>query len=70
MPCGGPRPPAATRARTEGRRWPAPISNYGGFGLGLWIARQTVEASGGSIHVESEPGAGSKFTVELPRNLR
>ncbi|WP_223757097.1 GAF domain-containing protein [Myxococcus sp. RHSTA-1-4] len=41
--------------------------NYGGFGLGLWIARQMVEAMGGHIAVHSEPGVGSTFTVELPR---
>ncbi|MFL5348452.1 MAG: GAF domain-containing protein [Hyalangium sp.] len=41
--------------------------NYGGFGLGLWISRQIVEAMGGHIHVASQPGVGSIFTVELPR---
>jgi two-component system, LuxR family, sensor kinase FixL len=40
--------------------------NYGGFGLGLWIVRQVIEAHGGRIDVRSEPGAGSTFTVELP----
>jgi signal transduction histidine kinase len=39
---------------------------YGGLGLGLWIARQAVEAHGGTIRVESRPGEGSTFTVELP----
>jgi signal transduction histidine kinase len=41
--------------------------NYGGLGLGLWIVRQVLDAMGGSIAVESEPGRGSTFTVRLPR---
>jgi signal transduction histidine kinase/CheY-like chemotaxis protein len=41
-------------------------SQYGGFGLGLWIARQVVEASGGRISVASEAGMGAEFTVVLP----
>jgi len=39
---------------------------YGGFGLGLWIARKIVESSGGRIAVESEPGKGATFTLKLP----
>ncbi|OFZ43323.1 MAG: hypothetical protein A2070_02845 [Bdellovibrionales bacterium GWC1_52_8] len=37
-----------------------------GLGLGLYIVRQIVEAHGGSIRVESEPGKGTLFVCELP----
>jgi len=40
--------------------------NFSGFGLGLWIVRQNVEAHGGSIAVDSRAGEGSTFTVRLP----
>jgi signal transduction histidine kinase len=40
--------------------------NFGGLGLGLWIAREIVEAHGGTISVCSERGKGAEFTVRLP----
>lgn len=44
----------------------APGRKYGGLGLGLWIVRRIVEAHGGAVAVESAPGEGATFTVELP----
>jgi PAS domain S-box-containing protein len=46
------------------------LRHYGGLGLGLFIARQFVEAHGGTLIAESVPGAGSTFTAVLPREPR
>lgn len=39
---------------------------YEGTGIGLAIVRKVVERMGGKVGVESEPGTGSRFWVELP----
>ncbi len=39
------------------------------IGLGLPLARQFVEAHGGTIELQSEPGEGTTVTIRLPRNV-
>ena len=45
---------------------PSRARSTGGAGLGLTIAKQLVEAHGGTIHTESDLGQGSRFVFELP----
>jgi signal transduction histidine kinase len=40
--------------------------NVAGLGMGLWVVRRIAGALGGSVFVESAPGEGAAFTVELP----
>jgi signal transduction histidine kinase len=43
-----------------------PARNYGGLGVGLWLARELVQRLGGELSVTSQPGQGSEFRVRLP----
>jgi signal transduction histidine kinase len=40
--------------------------HYSGFGTGLWVVQQIVEAHGGTVGVDSAPAQGAAFTVRLP----
>jgi signal transduction histidine kinase len=42
-----------------------PPEQYEGTGIGLTIVRKAVERMGGKVGVESEPGKGSRFWIEL-----
>ncbi len=42
-------------------------ANIDGMGLGLSIVRRTAAVLGHAVRVQSEPGRGSRFTIEMPR---
>ena len=64
----GPGIPASEWDRIFGRfERAASIRHYGGLGLGLYVARQIVEAHGGTISVSAVEPRGVRFVVTLPR---
>jgi signal transduction histidine kinase len=63
----GPGIPADEIGQLFERFWQARRAGRGGAGLGLAIVRGIAEAHGGTVHVESEPGVGSRFSLVLPR---
>jgi len=46
-----------------------PTDPWRGSGLGLWIVTKAVDRMGGSIRLQSAPGGGTTFIVELPLHL-
>jgi PAS domain S-box-containing protein len=60
----GMSPEVARRAGERFFRGESPGS--GGFGLGLSIARQAIEAMGGTLHLQSRPGVGTTVEMKLP----
>jgi signal transduction histidine kinase len=66
----GPGIPPADQARVFDRFHRSMAAGEGrgeAIGLGLPLARQFVEAHGGTVSLHSEPGAGTTVTIRLPR---
>ncbi|CAG0910892.1 unnamed protein product, partial [Cyprideis torosa] len=49
-----------------GRADGSDTSGYGGLGIGLFMVKAIADAAGGRVSLESSPGVGSTFRVELP----
>ena len=62
----GPGVPVEFRQAIFEKYFRVPGAVSGGAGLGLFIAREIVQAHGGEIGVESEPGGGSRFWFTVP----
>jgi signal transduction histidine kinase len=62
----GPGIPAEALPHVFDRFWQARQQGSHGIGLGLAIAKGIVEAHGGRVGVDSEPGDGSRFWFALP----
>ena len=64
--CGGLPPGSAEKMFTP---FTQRSDDRSGLGLGLSIARQSIEADGGTLRVRDMPGAGCVFTISLPRHV-
>jgi hypothetical protein len=65
--CGGLPPGSADKMFTP---FTQRSEDRSGLGLGLSIARQSIEADGGTLSVRDLPGTGCVFTISLPRCLK
>ena len=45
------------------------VTNLSGRGVGMDVVRKNITALRGTVHVETEPDAGSRFTIRLPLTL-
>ncbi|HVX93289.1 MAG TPA: MASE1 domain-containing protein [Polyangia bacterium] len=64
----GPGVPVRERERIFGRFEHADGgAPHSGLGLGLYVAREIVEAHGGRLSVSSPPGGGAAFEIDLPK---
>ena len=66
----GPGIPAEDAVHVFDRHWQAKRADRRGIGLGLPIAKGLVEAQGGRLWVDSEPGRGTTFFFTLPTHER
>jgi two-component system, OmpR family, sensor kinase len=68
----GPGISAENRARIFGRfeRAVGTQESRSGFGIGLWVVSQLVEAMEGSITVDNAQGGGTVFTIVVPRQSK
>jgi len=62
----GPGVPEPYRQQIFEQFFRIPGTSERGFGLGLYIARQLMQAHGGVISVDGRTTRGSRFTIELP----
>ena len=59
-------PPNFTDESSSRSSAPSATGQQDGLGLGLFIVRSIVEQLGGAVRVDSRPGAGATFVVDLP----
>ena len=65
----GPGIPEAALERIFGRFERAAPRNFGGMGLGLYVAREIIAAHGGTIRARNRDGGGVTFEVRLPTEV-